>query len=337
MVVLMFQANTYMGLAKDLQLANVPFSAVYQVMLYESPLYLNLTLPIGMCLATSLAVTRIARESELTAIRAAGVPILRVLMPIAAFGIVVSLFHFYDVEVLLPPSQKTANNLKAKIAGIGFTPTFAANTLIKLGRYTASLGQVRRVGDSMDMEIQSVLLIERPDQNTVDLTTAESASYKGGVWSFRKAFLTVMQGEDILVAHPEKDFVINEPIRVEDMFMPPQPDEMSIGELLDGIKNSAANGADVHRYKVSLYDRFFVPLSCVVFSFVSPMFAILFARSGGFTGLLLSFVMALTYYNVYIVSSKILGKIDAIPPLFISALPDLLFVGLGIWAVRKIE
>ena len=112
---------------------------------------------------------------------------------------------------------------------------------------------------------------------------------------------------------------------------------MSIKELNDGIKNSVATGSEVRRFRLSLYDKFFVPLSCFVFSFVSPMFAILFARSGGFTGVLLSFVMALAYYNLYIISTQILSKVDSIPPLVLSALPDLLFIALGIWAVRKLE
>jgi lipopolysaccharide export system permease protein len=337
MVVLMFSANTYMGLARELQLDNVPVSAIYQVIFYQTPLYLNMTLPIGMSLATSLAMSRIARESELTAMRAAGVPILRVLMPIALFGVLVSGFHFYDIEVLMPPSMKKASNLLAKVAGYGFTPTMATNKLINLGRYSASLGLVSRTGDSMDLAIKSVLLIDRPDTNTTNLTTAESATYKNGVWSFKNAYLDVIKGEDIWIAHPLKDFVINEPIRPEDMFAQTPPEEMSIKELQEGIKSSVSTGADVHRYQLSLYDKFFVPLSCFVFSFVSPMFAILFARSGGFAGVLLSFVMALAYYNLYVICSKILGKMGALPPMFVSALPDLLFIALGLWAVRKLE
>src|SRR5271155_2939714 len=81
-VVLMFQANTYMALARELQLNNVPFSAVIQVLYFKTPFFLSMTLPLGMALASSLAMSRIARESELTAFRAAGARILRVLAPI---------------------------------------------------------------------------------------------------------------------------------------------------------------------------------------------------------------------------------------------------------------
>jgi lipopolysaccharide export system permease protein len=337
MVVFMFQANTYMGLAKQFELNNVPLTAVYQVILYETPLFLNMTLPIGMALATSLAMSRLARESELTAMRAAGVPILRVLVPIAAFGLAVSVFHFYDVEVMLPPAMKKASDLQAKIVGLGFTPTFTTNKLITLGRYSASLGQVRRTGDSMDLEIENLLLIDRPDNDTINLTTAKSASYRGGVWTIHRGYLYMLQKGDMMVERPMKDFIINEPIRVEDMFSNPEPEDLSIKDLKDGIKNAALTGADPRRYQLALYDKFFVPLACFVFSFVSPMLAILFARSGGFAGVLLSFVLAMAYYNIYIVCTQILGKIEKIPPLFISALPDVLFVLVGLWAVRKLE
>ena len=72
-VLLMFQANQFIYLFKSVSLQNVPFSAFAQLVLYKTPYWANMTLPVGMSLAASLAMSRITRESELTAIRAANV------------------------------------------------------------------------------------------------------------------------------------------------------------------------------------------------------------------------------------------------------------------------
>jgi len=49
-----------------------------------------------------------------------------------------------------------------------------------------------------------------------------------------------------------------------------------------------------------------VPLSCLVFAIVCPPFALRFARSGGFMGVLLSICLVFVYWNT-LLAAKILG------------------------------
>ncbi|WP_204352309.1 hypothetical protein, partial [Klebsiella variicola] len=46
--------------------------------------------------------------------------------------------------------------------------------------------------------------------------------------------------------------------------------------------------------------RFSVPAACVVFAIVGPVFAIVFARNGGFVGVFLSIVLVMLYYNAHV-------------------------------------
>ena len=100
-VVLMFQINELIALYKNFNLNAVPMTAVLQVILFKTPAYLNMTLPVGVSLASSLAISRLTRESELTAIRSAGVSILRVVRPVMIAGVVGYLFS--KMEIPLPP------------------------------------------------------------------------------------------------------------------------------------------------------------------------------------------------------------------------------------------
>src|SRR5688572_23022560 len=96
-VIMMFQANLYIALAKQLNLDIVLLSAVLQYILYMTPSFMIMTLPVGTALGTSLAMTRLVRESEVVAMRAAGTPVLRILAPLVGFGILVGLANFYVV------------------------------------------------------------------------------------------------------------------------------------------------------------------------------------------------------------------------------------------------
>lgn len=97
-VVLMFQGNILIALYKNLNLSMVPIKGILQFVLFKTPEFLTLTLPIGAGLASSLALSRIVRESELTAMRAAGTPIRRILFPVLVMGLIVSILNWFCAE-----------------------------------------------------------------------------------------------------------------------------------------------------------------------------------------------------------------------------------------------
>ena len=68
-----------------------------------------------------------------------------------------------------------------------------------------------------------------------------------------------------------------------------------------------------------------------------PVFAIIFARTGGFAGVLLSFFLVLLYYNAFIVSTEIFGKNGWLDPVIAAWLPNVVFAVIGLFAMRRLE
>jgi LPS export ABC transporter permease LptG len=334
-VVMMFQANTYIYLAKNMNLENVPISAVFQFILYQTPSYLIMTLPVGTALGTSLAMTRLVRESEVTAMRAAGTPILRILAPLTIFGLLTALLNFYIVDGVTPKATEKANRLSWQIGVAGFAPDVKANTMIQLGRYMASFGTVTRRGD--DMDISKVVLIEQPDQNWTALTTADKATYHNGAWTFKNAYYRLLNGQDLISFKPLGDYVVNEKIITGDIFNPPTGQELTTAELIQSINSAKKIGQSTKSLEVKLQEKFSVPAACLIFAFVAPLFALKWARGGAFMGVLLSMGMVVLYYNAFVISGQILSKIEWIPAFVASWLPNMLFALAGIIAVRRLE
>ena len=334
-VVLMFQANTYIGIAKTFNLNNIPTKAIFQFILYQTPSYLNMTLPVGMALASSLAISRLARESELTALRAAGARILRVIAPIIAFSCLVAIGNFFLVERVIPSASKEANRILYTIGVLGMAPNVKTNAFMNLRQYAANFESVEKVGD--DLKIRGVTLIEHPKPDTVSLTTANTATYHNGIWSFHDAFYRVLKGAELQVYHPKDDFIINESIVAGDLFAPPMTEEMTIKELLDSIKDGRKVGANTKDLEVKLNVKFSVPAACIIFALIGPVFAILFSKSGGFVGVFLSIVIVLLYYNAFVISTEILSKVDQVPGWLAAWLPNILFIIAGVIAIRRLE
>jgi len=118
--------------SQDAQLESVPKKAIFQYIYFQTPTYLNMTLAVGMALGSSLALSRIARESELTAIRATGVRILRTIAPVIGFGVVGGVGDFYLAEKIMPGMSKKATQIGYRLGFLGMTPDLKTNAVVSL-------------------------------------------------------------------------------------------------------------------------------------------------------------------------------------------------------------
>lgn len=336
-LVVMFQINYYMALGKTFDLANVPQAAVWKLILLQTPGFVNLTLPMSVSLAASLAMSRLARESELTALRAAGTRITRVVFPTALFGLLVGVIAFFVVDQATPRATREAAKLQSQVGILGSVTQFTSNVPLKLKNFTASLGSVTRQADE-SLSITDILLIERPEADKITITSAKNGSYREGLWRFPNAqtwrFSTNSPGIDYTVA---KEMVINEKVIIADLFTPPAPNELSIKELETRIAEQKRLGQNTRQLEVEYHIKYSVPAMCLIFALVSPVFSIMFAKQGGFIGVLISVVIVLAYFNAWVVSTQILTKQAQVSPVMAAWLPNVIFFALGIIGLRRLE
>jgi len=335
-VVLMFQVNMLIYEFKTFRLSSVPSIAVAKLILLKTPNFLSMTLPVGMALSSSLAFSRLARESELTAIRSVGVPIIRTVIPVAFIGIAVAIGNFFIVEGVMPQSEKAWRKLQSELAVLAAAPEFKSNLIINLKNYAVSLGTVAR-GEGTDLQLTGIMLIERPRPNEIWLTTAEQGTYKGGIWTMESPFVRVIKGQELMSASSRDRLVINEQINLQELFLPAQPDEQSLAELRKSISEGKRRARNTTSLEVNYYTRFAVPAACIVFALTGPVFAVRFARAGAFIGVLLSIVLVFLYYNAFVISTQIIGANGWLPPWLSAWLPNILFFVLGVVGLRRTE
>ncbi len=337
MIALLFDANQLIYIFKTFNVQNVPGSAIVQMLLYRTPHWLNFTLPAGVALASALAITRLSRESELVAFRAVGTPVIRVILPVAVFGLAVAALNWYIVEKVTPKAEKLAHRREVEVGVAAATPKFNSNVWLTLRQYRASFGEVSRVSDD-ELAVKNVVLGERPNGGQTSFTFADIATYKGGVWTLPNATVFILTPKGLkLTRMGAKTITINQPIFLNDLFETSQPEDKTAEELVDIIAKGKRAGQDMTKQEIDYHSRFAGPASCIVFALVSPIFAIMFARTGSFVGLLLSFVLVLLYYNAFVISTEVIGGNHWVSPFMAAWLPNFVFVGLGILGVRKLE
>jgi lipopolysaccharide export system permease protein len=334
-VALMFSINQLMAIMKEISLQNVPREAILLSLLYKLPFWMNMTLPVGMSLAASLAFTRFTRESELTAMRAAGTSIVRVIRPVMIFGLVVAVGNFFLVEKVMPRSEQKFTDIARKVGLLGIMPEFRSNAVIYLRDYTAIFGSVIRSGDD-SLQLTKVMLIQQPTPDETDIFKADSGTYKDGIWTMNGGYLWMTNGLNLRVAKA-KSIVIDQRIIIDDLMNPRTQETETAAELLAAIQNGRKTGLDTRQLEVAYHSRFSVPAACIIFACVAPIFSILFARTGGFAGVLLSIFLVMVYYNVFVVCTDIFGRLGIMPPVAAAWLPNLIFIVLGFIGLRRLE
>jgi lipopolysaccharide export system permease protein len=334
-VAIMFSINQLMAIMKEISLQNVPLEAIGLSLIYKLPYWMNMTLPVGVSLAASLAFTRFTRESELTAMRAAGTPITRIILPVVTFGIAVAIGNYLLVEFVMPRSEQKFDDIARKVGMLGVMPQFRSNAVVYLRDYEASFGSVSRSGDSL--QLTNVVLFQRPLPDETRIFTSDSGTYKDGIWRLNKPYVWVLKGLDLVGVRPRtKDMVIDQRIIVDDLYLPRSKETQTASELREAIQNGQKTGLDTRELEVEYFNRFSVPASCIIFAMVAPIFAILFARTGGFAGVLLSIFLVMIYYNVYVVCTDIIGRNGWLPPMASAWLPNVIFAILGYLGLRRL-
>ena len=338
-VVVMFQANYWMALGKNNMLRNVPKDAIMKIIFLETPGFLNMTFPISVSLAVSLAISRIARESELTAMRSAGIRVLRVLAPTIVFGLLVGLFNLWMIDRVTPAASKRSKELQTNVNLVAGLGDFATSVNLRIQNYTVNIGSVMKdKGNANRATLQDVMLIERPEINQMTVILAKDGTFDQGVWKLynAKTFNFRSGSKDVTVTE-SREFRINYRVAIQDLMMAPSPAEMGIKELGEKITQFKPLGQNTRDMEIEYHSKFSIPVMCLIFSIVSPIFSIRFAKQGGFIGIMISMGIVLGYFNLWVVFTQIIGKNPVVNPAIATWTPNILFLAAGILGLRSLE
>jgi lipopolysaccharide export system permease protein len=100
----------------DLLGKGLPWSVIAEVFTLSLPFILALSFPIAVLVAVLFAVSRLAGDSEITALRAAGVSLWRVLRPLLVGGAVLTVVAFLFNDQVLPRTNHRLATLYSDIA-----------------------------------------------------------------------------------------------------------------------------------------------------------------------------------------------------------------------------
>jgi lipopolysaccharide export system permease protein len=179
-----FFVNQLLVMAEEIFSRHVAFGDVLLFILYSLPSIVALAFPFGSLVGGLMAIGRLSSDNEILALRALGVSMQRILMPLLLTGLLLSLVSFVMNDYFLPLGNIRLGSMFRKI--------LYTNPRMELEPFSVKRYQdtVIITGPIVGNRIREITIIDRTEDKKKRVITAregrlEESSEHHGVVSFR--------------------------------------------------------------------------------------------------------------------------------------------------------
>jgi LPS export ABC transporter permease LptF/LPS export ABC transporter permease LptG len=317
---------------------NKPLSLLFSFIWYKIPESMQYILPVTALIATLLSLGLLTKFNEITAMKACGISLYRIFIPVLLLSALVSFCSFYIQDYILPYSNIRAEQIWNEIQDL---PARSYGNLdrrwmlssvkdrIYHYRYFDQNASVFSYFSVFDIDSASWSLEKRmfsekgylAEQN-LELSDAWLREFAGSrVTRFDKQkSMRMSHGED-------RDYFLKEW---------EEPDQMSFRELRDYIEQIEKRGFETIKFKVDLNFKLTFPLASFIMALLGIPFAFSMGKRGTLVGIGLSVMIAIIYWGA-VAAFRSLGYVNYLSPFLAAWGPSLIFGAVGLYLISTLK
>lgn len=339
---LMLVGNTLFALLDQMMRQKWPVAYVARVLLFNIPTVLVWTLPIASAVGASLATSRLARDSELTALRSAGIPLTRAFAPLVGVGLALAATGIYLSEKVVPWAWEQQRDVQSVLNNLPENAIESA-TIIPIENYVFSFARAEGKRDpktgNKTFHVYDATILERNQDAPPRISTAAQGTYRPQQFTFEKVAVHAFHPDGTpdyeLTAQTEEISVNLEKVNSFSNVGDEQLVNLSSAVLLERARSERTPGRAVV-YAMARWRKIGLPLMCLPMALFAVPLAIRFARAGTFAALLLALMMV--FLSVLALTGAEVAALNGwLPPLLAALLPALLFTGAALVFLRRLE
>jgi len=331
------------GLLDEILKHNIRIWVLWEYYISMIPLIIIQTAPVASLISAIYVLGTLNKYGEITAMRAAGISIHRILMPFIYIGLAITILIFGLSEKILPESMRKAVSIKENsIDNANTGKAFNKKAIFNIALY----GKNNRLIfiDNFDPSsniANGITILEQDKKDNVALKiNAHEAKWSDGKWLFSNVLMYRLDDKGMVLGSPEffqeKIMSMEKP---KDLISKGTNYEyMSFLELRNYIKNfSETSPKLITRLSVDLHQKISFPFASLVVILIGSGFALRVRQRGKATALLgigMSIVIGFIYY-AFMASCIALGKSGALSPFLSAHLANILFGSAGIFLIRN--
>ncbi|MFQ5563126.1 MAG: LPS export ABC transporter permease LptG [Parvularculaceae bacterium] len=321
---------------KILKVEGAGWPSMVDYVILRAPQIISQFTPFAALLAIVLTLAILNHTSEITVMRAAGMSVQRVILPIGVVCGVVAAAHFTFHEIVVVKAAEKLDYWEANDYALNLPPDGGARTNLRLNHEGdfVSAGSAARIGSAVFLN--DVTIYSRDDKGLVEeITEARAARYENREWRLYGIRRLDAQNQSIT-----EETSALWPTKLDPDFLfalTLKPDRTMLGELWRKIQQLREDNADTRAAMTSLLGRFSKPLSTLVMPLLGAIAGFGVHRQGvllarAVTGSALGFG-----YFVAENLSLAVGKLGAVPAVVGAFFPFALFIVVGFSILLAME
>ena len=304
------------------------------------PQVIYLMLPLSILVATLVNFGLLTKSNQITAIKAAGVSLYRISVPVLLAAIVLSIGMFFLSDDFLPGTNQRQDALRNQIKGK------PPQTFYRPQRQWI-FGQSDRIYNyrffDPDKNVFADLACFEFDPQSFHLTRriyAARAFWEPPIrgWVLENGWVRDLQGDRVEKYLPFSVATFTEmtegPAYFKKEVRPSQ--QMSALELGRYISDLSQSGFDVVRLSVQFYRKFSYPLIAFVVTLIGIPFSFTTGSKGALSGVALSIGIAILYWSISSLFEA-MGDLSQLPPVVAAWSPDVLFGLAGSYLLLRVK
>ncbi len=331
--VMLMLVFTFFDLVGDILRNHIPMSMVGGYLLNLTPSMLYLIAPLAVLIAVLVTFGVLNRNSELIAMKASGISLYRLVIPIFFISAILSVTLFLFDQYYLPQANRKAEALRNIIKGLPpQTVLHPENNWIFGQPRPGEPGRIfyYQFFDPDHDEFANLSIFEF-DPSTFALSRRIFASRavwnpEIGSWRFVNGWQRDIGGANITEYRDFKQTSFAEIHEDPSHFKKEslQSQEMNFGQLERYIGDLSQSGFDTKRLRVALWHKLAYPLIAIVMAVLAIPFALSMGRRGSLTGIAVAIAVALAYFVVDGLFGA-MGNVNYLPAALAAWSPDVLF------------
>ncbi len=295
------------------------------------PYYAILLTPITAFIATVFVTAKLASQTEIVAILAAGISFRRMLIPYFAASLLIAAMSFVFMGYIIPDANKyrigfELNYLKKPFfySDRNMHLKIADNDYIYIDRYNNQ----RDIGYNVTLEkIIDEELVAKINAKRIHWDTATNK------WSLKNWQLRELKdGGEVITsggAANDMDTLLN--LSPSDFQNKERLQEtLTIPELNDYIALQQSRGAgDVQFYKIEKYIRYMQPFGVIILCFIGVIVSAKKSRRGTGLPIAMGFLIAFIFI-IFFILARAIAEAGTMNPILAVWIPNILFTAVGL-------
>lgn len=251
--------------------------------------------PVAVLVGTIFALVQMASTSELTVYRSSGASLWQMIFALFRIAIPLLVISFMCGELLAPPSERMAQQLRMKAQNAQVTlKEFRSGVWVKDERSFVNVKSVMP-----DTSLSNIDIYQFDDTYHLKaITNAKRASFvKKGLWQLEEVLETHFNSEGTQInslARLDWHSVLNPGIFSVLLVVPEQMSAWSLYQYTSHLRDNRQNSA---RYEIAMWSKLAYPFASLVMMLLALPFASYHRRAGGVSAMIfMGIVLGLVFH-----------------------------------------